>query len=36
VLGVAGLGLRDEACEGVLRFRVGAVELGDLAVDIGV
>ena len=36
VLGVAALGLRDEAFEGVLRFGVGAVELGDLAVDVGV
>jgi hypothetical protein len=36
VLGVAALGLRDEALQGVLRLGVRAVELGQLAVYVGV
>jgi hypothetical protein len=33
---VAALGLRDEALQGVLRLGVRAVELGQLAVYVGV
>jgi hypothetical protein len=36
VLGVAALGLRDEALQGVRRLGVRAVELGQLAVYVGV